>query len=363
MHNNTSKRHFKLLLITFSDNADHQDTTFGMYEALQNEGDWDVYLLAKNNPKVSLQKSDHTWLINCPPRPGVCKETFNLPLLLSVIHKIQQQHFDAIYFESLHVWNLPIMYALHGKTHIYHVIHDVIPHKGDKAYKKVDLFNRILVKLSDTIILRNKRFIPSLINRYHVSADKVKFLELWRRWPTYSAPTHSHVALFFGRMNPYKGMDNLLQITKMCPKVNFQLVGKVDPAVQDIIEALKKEPNVQIQTGYVSDECMKQCFINSDWVIIPYESASQSGVIIDAYKYSRPVIAFDVGAISEQVKNEESGFLIPAGKVEKFASCLNKVMNLSKDEFSRYSQQAYIFGSEKYAVQSKVSNFKKLIQG
>ncbi|MGM9951999.1 MAG: hypothetical protein ACI32Q_01260 [Intestinibaculum porci] len=35
----------KILLVTFSDNADHQDTTFGMYEEMQKCNDYDTYLL------------------------------------------------------------------------------------------------------------------------------------------------------------------------------------------------------------------------------------------------------------------------------------------------------------------------------
>jgi hypothetical protein len=69
----------KVLLVTFSDNADHQDTLFGMYEEMRKRSDWDAYLLCIKTPKVELQQSDHTWLVDCPERPGVTKKTFNLP--------------------------------------------------------------------------------------------------------------------------------------------------------------------------------------------------------------------------------------------------------------------------------------------
>lgn len=128
----------KVLLVTFSDNADHQDTLFGMYEEMRNRSDWDVYLLCIKTPKVELQKSDHTWLVDCPERPGVTKKTFNLPLLFSIIHRIRKEHFDAIYFESLHTWNLPIM-IMSGKAKTYQVIHEVIPHEGDSQAKKFRL--------------------------------------------------------------------------------------------------------------------------------------------------------------------------------------------------------------------------------
>ena len=147
----------KLLLVTFSDNADHQDTLFGMYEELRKDEDFDTYLLAIKTPKVSLKRSSHTWLVDCPKRPGITKGTFNLPLLHTIVKHVKDTHFDAIWFESLHVWNLPIMKAVKGKTHIYHVIHEVIPHEGDRQVKQVDFFNKVLVKLSDTIRSEERR--------------------------------------------------------------------------------------------------------------------------------------------------------------------------------------------------------------
>ena len=42
----------KVLLVTFSDNADHQDTLFGMYEEMRKRDDWDIYLLCITTPKV-----------------------------------------------------------------------------------------------------------------------------------------------------------------------------------------------------------------------------------------------------------------------------------------------------------------------
>ena len=191
----------KVLLVTFSDNADHQDTLFGMYEEMRKRKDWDAYLLCIKTPKVGVQQSDHTWLVDCPERPGVTKKTFNLPLLFSIIHRIRKEHFDAIYFESLHTWNLPIM-MMAGKAKTYQVIHEVIPHEGDSQVKMVDLMNKSVVKLSDTIVLRNKTFIRDLIDRYGISAGRVKYLELWRRYPVYTEPVHSGRVLFFGRINP-----------------------------------------------------------------------------------------------------------------------------------------------------------------
>ena len=352
----------KLLLVTFSDNADHQDTLFGMYEELRKDKDFDTYLLAIKTPKVSLKRSSHTWLVDCPKRPGITKGTFNLPLLHAIVKHVKDTHFDAIWFESLHVWNLPIMKAVEGKTHIYHVIHEVIPHEGDRQVRQVDLFNKVLVKLSDTIVLRNEKYIPAMVKRYGISPDRVKYMELWRRYPEYTEPKHTGKVLFFGRINPYKGADNLLKIVRLCPDVSFDVVGRVDPEMEETVMELSREKNVRLQTGYVSDDEMKNAFINADWAIVPYNSASQSGIIIDAYKYSRPVIAFNVGAIAEQVEDGESGYLVKAGDIDGFAEKVNEVSHMSTEAYDFISKCAYNIGCRKYAVQGKVEEFKTFIR-
>lgn len=351
----------KVLLVTFSDNADHQDTLFGMYEEMRKQSQWDTYLLCIKTPKVELQQSDHTWLVDCPERPGVTKKSFNLSLLLSIIHRVRREHFDAIYFESLHTWNLPIM-MMPGKAKTYQVIHEVIPHEGDSQVKMVELMNKAVVKFADTIVLRNKTYIQDMIDRYGISADRVKYLELWRRYPAYTTPVHSGRVLFFGRINPYKGADNLLEIVRLCPDIQFDVVGRVDSQMQGIVDQLAKEKNVKLNNNYVTDAEMREAFANCDWVIVPYNSASQSGIIIDAYKYSRPVIAFAVGAIPEQVDDEKSGYIVEAGDNEKFADKLRETMKLSNVEYDSMSQYAYRYGCKKYATSGAVERFVKLLE-
>jgi glycosyltransferase involved in cell wall biosynthesis len=163
-------------------------------------------------------------------------------------------------------------------------------------------------------------------------------------------------------MNPYKGVDNLLEIVKKCPSLQFDIVGKVDSQVESIVQLLKREPNVSLMNGYVSDQDMKRYFVNADWIIVPYNSATQSGIIIDAYKYSRPVIAFDVGAIPEQVVPGKSGFLIDSGNIEAFSLCLQKVNQMKNAFHEKFCKQAYTVGYQKYAASGKVDDFKNFIE-
>lgn len=349
----------KILLVTFSDNSDHQDTLFGLYEQLAPNGN--TYLLTIKEPKVPLQKSDHTWLVDCPKRPGIVLKTFDIFTLASIIWRIRKEKFDILYFESLHVWNILIALALPRKIHTYQVIHEVIPHEGDKQIKGVDFMNKIICKTIDTIVLRNRKYVADMIKQYRISPSRVKYLELWRRYPDYTEPVHNGHILFFGRINPYKGANNLLEIANLCPEIQFDIIGRIDPQMTHIVQELEKKKNVHIQKGYVSDDEMKKAFINCDWAIVPYNSASQSGIIIDSYKFSRPVIAFNVGAIQEQIDNEKSGYLIAEGDNRAFAAKIKEVMALPRESYDAICSYAYQYGCKKYSAVGAVERFYRMI--
>lgn len=349
----------KVLLVTFSDNADHQDITFGMYEELKPQ--YDAWLMCIKTPRVGLKASEYTKMVDCPKRPGICKKTFDLSTLCGVIRWIRNEKFDVIFFETLHVWNLPIMFFRQKSTRIYQVIHDLLPHGGDKQAKSVALMNRAVCKLADTIVLYNQKYVDKVTELYGVPKNRVAYMDMWRRFPEFTEPKYTKKALFFGRINPYKGVDNLLEIVKKCPNVQFEVVGRVDPQMEGLVKELGEEKNVIMNNDYVSDQEMIHAFKNADWVILPYNSATQSGVVIDAYRYSRPVIVTDVGAISEQVEDGRSGYMIPAGDNMAFAEKLLSAVQMNDIEYKDLCRSSYEFGSKKYAATGAVERFMNLI--
>ena len=107
---------------------------------------------------------------------------------------------------------------------------------------------------------------------------------------------------------------------------------------------------------------MKKYFIESEKVILPYESATQSGVIVDAYKYSRPVICFDVGGLAEQVKHKKTGYLIQNQNLENFSKQLNSFFQLSMIEKKKISHDAWKFGYIKYSFQNSQDRVNSLLE-
>lgn len=349
----------KIALITFSTHTCFQDSIYSMFEELQPTED--IWTIGLQTPEIQFQNTSHNLLVDAPKKPGISKDTFKLIALFKLIKEIKKQQFDVIYFESLHIWNLIIMIFCR-KPRIYHAIHDVIPHKGDKHEKTLEIMYRFVTKLTDRIILRNVMYKDYFCKKYSYDPSKISIINLWCRFFPYKKPTNTKTVLFFGRINPYKGLDNLIKIIEKCPEIQFNVVGRVEPGLESNVAEIKKNKNVNLVTRYIEFEEMHNYFFKADWIILPYESATQSGVIMDAYKHSRPVISFDVGAISEQVIDGNTGFLVEEGNIDMFVSKLRFAISLDNTTYSEMTLNAFNFGRDNYSAESAKTSFTEILK-
>lgn len=347
----------RICLITFSNNADHQNVVYSMFDALKDKAD--VFTIGIKNPKSYI--APHTsknFYVDCPERPGITKNTFNFKELRRIAKIIKQNKIDVIYFESQHIWNAMLM-SMCPKCKKVVVVHDVIPHDGNKA---MTLSNYVTCHMAHHVVLRNKLYKETLRKKYRISDKKITCIDLWRSWPKESKLRHSDIFLCFGRIRKYKGFDLLEKIIELTPEAKFQIVGEPDEESLEIVNKIKRYNNVEVIDKEVSDKEMEEYFYNADWLILPYSTATQSGVIVDAYKFSRPVISFNVGAILEQIEDGITGFLIEEGNVEAFSEKLKEIASFSNDELKQFSHNAYEFGFNKYSAESKSECFVEMIE-
>ncbi|MCD7925522.1 MAG: glycosyltransferase [Bacteroides sp.] len=61
-------------------------------------------------------------------------------------------------------------------------------------------------------------------------------------------------------------------------------------------------------------------------ILLPYKSASQSGIVLTSFMYGKPVIATKVGALVETVCNEINGLLVEPGDAEGFAFAMLRLV-------------------------------------
>jgi glycosyltransferase involved in cell wall biosynthesis len=68
---------------------------------------------------------------------------------------------------------------------------------------------------------------------------------------------------------------------------------------------------VRVHDRYVADEEVGDLVAAADCVVLPYRSATQSGVVLVAYAGGCPVISTAVGGLPEVVEDGVTGYLVP----------------------------------------------------
>ena len=125
------------------------------------------------------------------------------------------------------------------------------------------------------------------------------------------------VVLFFGYVRRYTGLDTLLEA--------WAAVRRERPAVLIVAGDFYERPEpyrrlaaaaggpeaVRMIEGYRSDDDVEALFRAADVAVLPYRSATQSGVTHVAYALGVPVITTDVGGLAETVSPGITGLIVP----------------------------------------------------
>jgi len=82
------------------------------------------------------------------------------------------------------------------------------------------------------------------------------------------------------------------------------------------------EGAVRLREGYQSDEDVEALFKAADVVVLPYRSATQSGVTHVAYALGVPVITTEVGGLAETVRPGETGLVVPPADPDALAEAI-----------------------------------------
>jgi glycosyltransferase involved in cell wall biosynthesis len=125
-----------------------------------------------------------------------------------------------------------------------------------------------------------------------------------------------NVLLFFGLVRRYKGLPDLLRAMPLVlPQLDCTLlvVGefyKGKDQCMRLIESLGLRSRVMVIDRFIPDHQVGLYFSAADLVVLPYRSATQSGIVTIAHAFERPVLATRVGGLPEAVRDGETGLLV-----------------------------------------------------
>lgn len=219
-----------------------------------------------------------------------------------------------------------ITFFLKGKTKILFICHNVLPHEQtlfDKtlaklAFRKSDMF----IVHSTTDQEKLKKIIGTkkkITLGFHPLYD---VFNMGKKINTHKVKNElqlkENVLLFFGYIRPYKGLRYLIEampsILKTLPQTSLLIAGefwsKDKQTYLDLIKKLNLEENIVLVNDYIPNEEVSTYFNLADVVVLPYTSATQSGIAQIAYAFHKPVITTNVGGLSDTAKGLDKKFII-----------------------------------------------------
>ncbi len=127
--------------------------------------------------------------------------------------------------------------------------------------------------------------------------------------------------LFLRRLDTIKGIHPLMEACRSVPQVRLVLAGRVEDALVDQLPDLLP-PNMEY-VGMKQGVELRRLLSGARAVVVPslwYENQPFS--ILEAFAAGKPVIASDLGGMTELVKGSERGLLVPPGDARALAEAM-----------------------------------------
>lgn len=271
----------------------------------------------------------HYWLHTANP--------FNI---IKTAHKINSLKPDAVILQWWHPYFAPCYFLLSlflKKVSIIFTCHNVFPHE---RFPMDSFLTKLALKKGSGYIVQSRQDKSDLLTikpdahciltpHPTYNAFKLKGMSKDTARTMLQIPSTAPVLLFFGFVREYKGLQVLInalpRIREVLPDISLWIVGDFGDDKQDYLDTIDKKQlhnNIKLVEGYIPDTDVEQYFAASDLVVLPYLSATQSGIVQIAYGFEKPVVVTNVGGLPDVVEHGKTGYVIPSRNPDALAGAV-----------------------------------------
>ncbi|MBG6109859.1 glycosyltransferase involved in cell wall biosynthesis [Flavobacterium sp. CG_9.10] len=334
---NDLKQHVNLHVMVCVSLQTPNHTIFKLKEGFALDG---IYAFDAIKDKIENIKLFEHYFAGCqsvhfvffPPKIGMNI----LRITMALLQQLKRIKPQIVHFDDISGRMLAFALLLKNRKIVLNV-HDPIAHSGEKnsgyvIMRKI-LFRKIaaFATFSDySRLLFEKVFHPKvpvadlrLVPYYSYAALGIKKI------PELNKSPNEKVLLFFGRLSPYKGIDELLRafskVVQKFPDIKLVIAGKGSYSYQLPDELVGSSSLITINR-FIAESEIKSLFEQADVLICPYRDATQSGVLMTAAAFKTPVIVSNVGALSEYIKDGGRGYVYDLNDETGLENCILKIL-------------------------------------
>lgn len=225
------------------------------------------------------------------------------------------------------------------------VIHNMMPHEARPGDK---LFSRYFCSSVDAFAAMAE---PVLRDVDIFDRNKPRMLHPHPLYDNFGTPVSKEEAcerlgiepdkrylLFFGLIRDYKGLDLLIEALAaegLRSRDDFKVIiaGEFYSHPEKYLDRaaeLGVNDHIVWKTEYVPDSEVRYYFSAAEMMVLPYRSATQSGVTQIAYHFGRPMLVTDVGGLAQTVPDGVAGYVVSPDK-ESIADAMICHLKAPKD--------------------------------
>lgn len=245
-------------------------------------------------------------------------------------------HTGILALIGTHVFRKRLILNCHGSD-------VVVPAKTGGIVHKL---NRLVLRSAHKVIVPSRFFSGLLQEKFGLRQEDLYIYpsggvvypnEIPQRGATWQED-----GLTFGYVGSLSESKGLRIITSSMNQVSFPCRLRVaGSGAVDLLQAIKNPLVELIYYGVLSREELNQFYQSIDVLLFPTLLEESLGLSpIEAMAFGVPVIASEIGAVSEYVVDGKNGFLVSPGSAEDFYLALSRFRNLSAAEYSSLRQCA-----------------------
>lgn len=219
------------------------------------------------------------------------------------------------------------------------IVHNATPHEQGKLDKTLSNYffkrNTHCIALSNAVkedIQRNYPKVHTKVLLHPVYEHFGNAVDREEAIDKLNLNSQNKYLLFFGLIRDYKGLDQLLiALKELEEKVHLLVAGEVYGEFNKYEEIIKKHQlidRVHLNLNYIADDQVKFYFSAASVVVLPYKSGTQSGIIAIAKHFDKPVVATDVGGLSEFIQDQSEGIMVPPNDVNALKKGIEKMLQI-----------------------------------
>ena len=259
---------------------------------------------------------------------------------IKVAGRIKKQKPELIILQWWHPYFAPCFWSickLLRREKILFVCHNVFPHE---RFPLDRLLTKWTLGCGRYFITQSKMDARDLLSVKHDAVYRVtphptygmfcrQGMSMQKAREQLQIDQGQRVLLFFGFVRKYKGLQYLLEAMKLLKerdfKVQLWVVGDFGEDKDEYVEQIRTfeiGDQVQMVQGYVPDDEVEKYFAASDLVVLPYLSATQSGIVQIAFGFEKPVLVTEVGGLPDVVTNGKTGYVVEPRSAEMIAEAI-----------------------------------------